>query len=95
MDWKLFSLTFTSVFLAEFGDKTQLATLAFAGQSRKPWLIFLASSLALVLAAGIGAAVGGVAARWISPVWMRRGAAVLFVVIGLWILVSEWRAASQ
>lgn len=95
MDWKLFLLTFGSVFLAEFGDKTQLATLAFAGDSRKPWVVFAASAFALVAAAAVGAAAGGLIARWVPAAWMRRGAAALFIVIGVWLLVAEWRRAAS
>lgn len=91
MDWKLFAVTFGSVFLAEFGDKTQLATLGFAGESRKPWLVFLAAALALVAATGIGAAAGGLISRWVPPVWMRRGSAVLFIAIGVWLLIASMK----
>lgn len=92
MDWKLFAATFVGVFLAEIGDKTQLATLAFSGESRRPWTVFLAASLALVAATAIGAMAGGLLAKSVPPTWTRRGAAVLFVAIGAWILVSEWRS---
>lgn len=91
MDWKLLAMTFGTVFLAELGDKTQLATLAFSADSRKPFQVFLASSLALVVVTAIGAAVGGVAARWIPAEWVRRGAAVLFIVIGIVLLASGWK----
>ena len=94
MDWKLFLVTFGSVFLAEFGDKTQLATMAFAGESRKPWVVFAASSLALVTAAGIGAAVGGLISRWVHPSWVRRIAAGFFILIGAWLLIAEWKKGS-
>ncbi len=91
MDWKLFVTTFVAVFLAELGDKTQLATLALAGDSRKPWVVFAASSLALVTAAGLGAAAGGLLGKWIPEAWVRRGAAILFLVVGVWLLVAEFR----
>lgn len=94
MDWKLFLVTYGVVFLAEFGDKTQLATMAFAGDSKKPWLVFAASALALVTAAAVGAVAGGLISRWIPAAWVRRGAAMLFVLIGVWMLLSEWRKAS-
>jgi putative Ca2+/H+ antiporter (TMEM165/GDT1 family) len=93
MDWKLFLATFGTVFLAELGDKTQLATMALAGDSRKPWIVFAASALALVAAAGLGAAAGGLIGRWIPEAWVRRGAAVLFVAVGVWLLVAEFRRA--
>jgi putative Ca2+/H+ antiporter (TMEM165/GDT1 family) len=88
MDWKLFATAFVSVFVAEIGDKTQLATMAFSAESRRPWLVFAAASLALVAAAGVGAALGGLLSRWIPETWMRRGAAALFVAIGVWMFVS-------
>jgi putative Ca2+/H+ antiporter (TMEM165/GDT1 family) len=92
MDWKLFAVTFGAVFLAELGDKTQLALMAFAGDSRKPWVVFAASAIALVAAAATGVAAGTLLSRWISPASMRRGAAVLFVLIGAWMLFREFRA---
>lgn len=94
MDWKLFAVTFGSIFLAEFGDKTQLATLAFAGDSKKPWLVFFASALALVTATALGAAAGGVISKWVPEAAMKRGAAALFILIGAWILISEWKSAA-
>jgi putative Ca2+/H+ antiporter (TMEM165/GDT1 family) len=91
MDWKLFLATFGTVFVAELGDKTQLATMALAGDSKKPWVVFAASALALVAAAGLGAAAGGLLGRWIPEAWVRRGAAVLFVAVGVWLLAAELR----
>jgi uncharacterized membrane protein YfcA len=60
--------------------------MAFAGNSRKPWVVFAASAIALVAA-------GTLLSRWIRPASMRRGAAVLFVLIGAWMLFREFRAA--
>ena len=94
MDWKLFFTTFAAVFLAELGDKTQLATLAFAGGSGKPWIVFAASAAALVAAAGLGAAAGGLLGKWMPEAWVRRGAALLFLGVGIWLLAAELRRAS-
>jgi putative Ca2+/H+ antiporter (TMEM165/GDT1 family) len=88
MDWKLFAVTFVSIFVAEIGDKTQLATMAFSAESKRPWLVFAAASLALVAAAGAGAALGGALARWVPEAWIRRGAAALFVAVGIWMFLS-------
>ncbi|HXG62705.1 MAG TPA: TMEM165/GDT1 family protein [Planctomycetota bacterium] len=88
MDWKLFAVTFVSIFAAEIGDKTQLATMAFSAESKRPWLVFAAASLALVAAAGAGAALGGALPRWIPEAWIRRGAAALFVAVGIWMFLS-------
>src|SRR5690606_31498619 len=68
MDWKVFATVFGTVFLAELGDKTQLATLLFA--SKNPgilWTIFIAASLALVLTSAIGVVAGSVVAQYVSP----------------------------
>ena len=89
MDWKLFLGTFGAVFLAELGDKTQLATMALAGDSKKPWVVFAASSLALVAAAGLGAAAGGLLGKWVPEAWVRRGAALLFIGAGVWLLLRK------
>jgi len=94
MDWRLFALSFGAVFVAELGDKTQLAALAFTADSRRPWTIFAAASLALVLATAVGVAAGTLLWRWINPAWVRRGSAVLFILIGTWLLVAEFRKTS-
>lgn len=91
MDWKLLMVTFGTVFLAEVGDKTQLATLAFAGESKKPWIVFAGASLALVAAAAVGTVAGALLAKWIPGSWMRRGAAVLFIAIGVVYLLLSFR----
>lgn len=93
MDWKLFTVTFGSIFLSEFGDKTQLATMAFSGSSNKPLVVFLGASAALVAATALGAVAGGWLARAVPEVWIRRGAAALFIAIGAWMLAATWRGS--
>jgi hypothetical protein len=84
MDLKLFCLTFAAIFLAELGDKTQLATLSFAGRNPHALLlVFVASALALVATSAIGVLAGGFIARYVDPKYMRIGAGVLFLLIGL------------
>ena len=73
MDWKLFLTTFGAVFLAELGDKTQLATMALAADSRSKLTVFVGASLALVVAAGLGVLVGDSIARFVPPQWIQRG----------------------
>jgi len=89
MDWKLFLSTFGVVFLAELGDKTQLAALSLTADSKKPLIIFLAASLALILATLLGVLVGDALFRVLPQIWIQRGAAVLFVIMGvlLWLKV--------
>ena len=83
MDAKLFLVTFFAVFLAELGDKTQLATMSFAAGNRHAlWLVFAASALALVTTSAIGVLAGSVIASWVDPRTIRIGAGILFILIG-------------
>ena len=87
---KTFALVFITVFLAEVGDKTQLATMLFASkQDASKWLVFIASSTALVLAAGIGVIVGSQLDRFVSPQTLKFVAGVGFIVIGAWTLLAK------
>lgn len=93
MDQRLFLTVFASVFLAEIGDKTQLATMTFAADARaSKWVVFAASSLALVLAAGIGVGAGHLLAKWVSPRTLTILAGLGFLAIGAWTLVKALRA---
>jgi putative Ca2+/H+ antiporter (TMEM165/GDT1 family) len=88
MDWKLFAATFTSIFLAEMGDKTQLATMSLAaGPSR--WSVFAGSALALCATSLIAVLVGDGVSRLVSPLWLRRGAGALFIAMGAMFLLSR------
>jgi putative Ca2+/H+ antiporter (TMEM165/GDT1 family) len=87
--WSIFSTVFITVFLAEIGDKTQLATMLFATKAEtNKWAIFLGSAAALVLAAGIGVVVGEQLGKWISPKILKWIAGIGFVAIGLWTILS-------
>jgi putative Ca2+/H+ antiporter (TMEM165/GDT1 family) len=88
MDWKLFASTFGAIFLAELGDKTQLATLSLAsGGSR--WVVFAGAALALVASSAIAVLAGEAVSRVIPPIWIRRGAGALFLVLGLAFLFGK------
>jgi putative Ca2+/H+ antiporter (TMEM165/GDT1 family) len=89
MDLKLFAAVFASVFVAELGDKTQLATLLFAAQGGHPRLtVFLGAASALVSTSAIGVLAGGLLAEQLSPALVSRLAGAGFMAIGAWIL---WR----
>ena len=91
MDIKLAASVFGIVFLAELGDKTQLATLLFAARSPGNLLtVFLGASLALVVASAIGVLAGGLVDQFLSPKLLSYIAGVGFVVIGAW---SIWQGA--
>ena len=89
MDWKLLATTFLTIFLAELGDKTQLATFALASGGQSRWTVFLGSALALVASSAVAVLAGEALGRVISPIWLQRGAVVLFLVLGV---VFLWAA---
>ncbi len=84
--WKIVFTTFAAVFVAELGDKTQLATLGLASQEKSRLPVFIGSASALIATSAIAVLAGGLLAKWIPPVWIQRAAGVLFVVIGGWTL---------
>jgi putative Ca2+/H+ antiporter (TMEM165/GDT1 family) len=90
MDTKSLIGVFATVFLAELGDKTQLATLLFAAKNpQAKWLVFAAAAAAVVLAAGLGVLVGGFIAQNVNTKVLTRVVGVAFILIGAWTL---WRA---
>jgi len=88
VDWKLFASTFTAIFLAEMGDKTQLATLSLAaGRSR--WVVFAASASALVATSAVAVLAGEAIARNVPPLWVKRAAGLAFLAMGAWMLIGR------
>lgn len=86
---KLFFSTFALIFIAELGDKTQLATLAIASDARQPaapWVVFAGSALALIATSAIAVAGGGFVARHVPPHLIRWIAGGLFIAAGIWTL---------
>ena len=90
MDVRAFLSTFGLVFLAELGDKTQLATMSIAATSGRRWLVFVASALALVLSSLIAVLAGEFVRGRIDPVIIERVAGGLFVVMGGWMLAASF-----
>lgn len=89
MDLKLFVTVFGTVFIAEIGDKTQLATLLYAADSSHSKLtVFLASAAALVLASALGVAAGTLIAQYVNPNALRWVAGLGFVGVGVWVIVG-------
>jgi putative Ca2+/H+ antiporter (TMEM165/GDT1 family) len=88
VDWKLFASTFVAIFLAEMGDKTQLATLSAASGGASRWVIFAGAALALVSTTAIAVAAGEGVSRVLPPVWTKRAAGALFIVLGVLYLWS-------
>ena len=93
MDWKIFATVFGTVFLAELGDKTQLATVLFsADKPTSKWIVFAASASALVLSSAIGVMAGTLVAQHVSPRHLQIVAGIGFIAIGAWTLVAALRS---
>ena len=90
MDFRVLLTTFGIIFLAEMGDKTQLAAMTMAADTKRPWAVFIGSSIALVAVSAIGVAVGSVIGQYVPLEWVKRGAAVAFIVIGILMLAGKF-----
>ena len=95
MNFPLLLSTFVTVFLAELGDKTQLATVAISGTTDRPLAVFLGSSSALVIASLIGAVAGGSLSTFIPADLLQLLASVGFLIIGLRLLWPMLKAQSS
>ena len=95
MDLPLLASTFATVFLAELGDKTQLAIVTISGTSSRSGAVFAGSSLALVLASLLGAAAGGSLSSVIGPDVLQLAASVGFLVIGTRLLIKASRSDTE
>jgi putative Ca2+/H+ antiporter (TMEM165/GDT1 family) len=89
MDLKLFLSTFGLVFLAELGDKTQLATLSLAASGQSRLAVFLGAAGALVMTSAIAVLVGEGLTRLVPPVWIHRAAGVGFLIMGALFLAGK------
>ena len=90
MDWRVLLTTFGVIFLAEIGDKTQIAAMTMAAEKKRPWEVFLAASLALVAVSAIGVMVGSTLSQYLPLEWIKRGAGLSFIVIGVLILLGKF-----
>jgi putative Ca2+/H+ antiporter (TMEM165/GDT1 family) len=87
--WRTFATVFGVVFIAEWGDLTQLATAAFAARERAPVIVFAASALALWSVTAIAVGIGNRAAKLLHPELMQKAAATLFAAVGV-ALLAGW-----
>ena len=81
--WGVFLSTFATIFLAELGDKTQVATLLISAQSHKPFTVFIGAALALISTSLVGVLVGQWLARRVSPETLDTLAGVLLLIISV------------
>ncbi len=83
MDWKIFLTIFASVFIAELGDKTQLATMLFASDKEvSKYTVFMAASAALIVASAIGVLAGSFVSEYVDEKYLRYIAGAGFIIIG-------------
>ena len=87
MDFKVLITTFSMIFLAELGDKTQLATFCFAADCDSKLSVFLGSAGALILTSLIAVLLGSVVSKYIPAHFIKIGAGVIFMVLGLLMIV--------
>lgn len=89
MDWKIFGTAFLTLFLAELGDKTQLAVITMTASTEARVSVFLGASAALVVVTLLGVLVGGVLTQWVPAEWLHRIVAVAFIAIGVLMLFGK------
>lgn len=89
MDWKIFGTAFLTLFLAELGDKTQLAVITMTASTESKVAVFLGASLALITVTLLGVVFGGVISQYVPTEWLQRIVAVAFIVIGVLMLLGK------
>jgi len=89
MDWKIFGTAFVTLFLAELGDKTQLAIITMTANTDSKLAIFLGASLALVFVSLLAVLFGGLLSQYIPTEWLQRIVAVAFIAIGVLMLIGK------
>lgn len=90
MFWKTIITTFGLVFLAELGDKTQLATMLLVAQNKSPLGVFIGSASALVMSSLVGVLAGAAITRLIPPTYIQFGAGIAFIVIGILLVAGKF-----
>jgi putative Ca2+/H+ antiporter (TMEM165/GDT1 family) len=89
VNWNIFGSTLVMIFLAELGDKTQLATLSFAAKSKSSVSVFLGASAALILTTLIATLLGDLVGRYVPQHYIRYAAGIVFVAFGGFMLLGK------
>jgi putative Ca2+/H+ antiporter (TMEM165/GDT1 family) len=87
----IFFTTFTTIFIAELGDKTQIATLMLSAESGKPIIVFLGSSLALISSSIVGVLIGKWLSKKISPSKFALFTGALMVIVSLFLAYDTFK----
>ena len=92
MFWRVFAKVFGVVFVAEIGDKTQLATVLFSAESgASRWAVFAGAASSLAVAAAIGVLLGAQLERFVKPSTLKLVTGIGFIAIGVWTLATRSR----
>lgn len=89
MDWKIFGTAFLTLFLAELGDKTQLAVITMSAKAESKLAVFAGASLALILVTLLGVLFGSLLTQFVPVEWLQRIVAAAFIVIGVLMLFGK------
>ena len=89
MDWKIFGTAFLTLFVAELGDKTQLAVITMTASTESKLSVFLGAALGLVAVTLVGVLVGGVLSQYVPTEWLQRIVAAAFIIIGVLMLLGK------
>jgi Ca2+/H+ antiporter, TMEM165/GDT1 family len=89
MDWKIFGTAFATLFLAELGDKTQLAVITMTAGTDAKVAVFLGAATALIVVTLLGVLFGGVLVQYVPAEWLQRIVALAFIVIGVLMLAGK------
>ena len=92
IDYQIFMTTFGMVFLAELGDKTQLATFCLAADCDPKLSVFLGAAIALVLSTLIAVVFGSLLSKYLPEHYIKIAAGIFFVIVGIWMLVNAGKA---
>jgi Ca2+/H+ antiporter, TMEM165/GDT1 family len=89
MDWKIFASAFITLFLAELGDKTQLAVITMTAKTESKLSVFLGASLALIAVTALGVLFGSVLTEYVPTEWLQKIVAAAFIIIGVLMLFGK------
>ena len=89
MEWKVFGTAFLTLFLAELGDKTQLAVITMSAKAESKLAVFAGASLAVILVTLLGVLFGSVLTQFVPVEWLQRIVAAAFIVIGVLMLFGK------
>ena len=89
MDWKVLGTAFLTLFLAELGDKTQLAVITMSEKAESKLAVFVGASLALILVTLLGVLAGSILTQFVPVEWLQRIVAVAFIAIGVLMLFGK------